>query len=95
MTIEKQIQLDIMNMVFQIEDLDFLSKIRKEVKSFKTEAEIPAFMEAVEPIRDHIPLEEIMEKQNYKPIDYQTFRKKVGDFDWGMPIESVLEELKD
>ena len=107
MTLEKQIQLDIINIIFGIDDIQKLKVLKKQAKNLAEETveipngngrvkeEIPDFMEAVKPIRDHIPLEEIMEKQNYKPIDYKTFRKKVGDFDWGMPIEQVLAELKD
>jgi hypothetical protein len=91
MTLEKQTQLYIMNIVFGIEDLQKLNILKNQVESLAEEtAEVPDFMEAVKPIRDHIPLEEIMEKQNYKPIDFDTFRERVGDFDWG---EATLEEL--
>ena len=96
MTLEKQTQLYIMNIVFGIEDIQKLNMLKNQVESLaEATVEISDFMEAVKPIRDHIPLEEIMEKQNYKPIDYKTFRERVGNFDWGMSVEDVLKELKD
>lgn len=96
MTLEKQTQLYIMNIVFGIEDLQKLNMLKNQVESLAEETnKIPDFMEAVKPIRDHIPLEEIMEKQNYKPIDFDTYMKKIKGFDaWdNATLEELLEAL--
>ena len=90
MTLEKQTQLYIMNIVFGIEDLQKLNILKNQVESLAEETnKIPDFMEAVKPIRDHIPLEEIMEKQNYKPIDFDVLFENLDDDE---TYEFTLEE---
>ncbi len=90
MTLEKQTQLYIMNIVFGIEDIQKLNMLKNQVESLaEATVEISDFMEAVKPIRDHIPLEEIMEKQNYKPIDFDVLFENLDDDE---TYEFTLEE---
>lgn len=102
MTLEKQIQLDIINIIFGIDDIQKLNILKKQAKNLAEETveipngngrvkeEIPDFMEAIETTRDHIPLEEIYTSQNHEKIDFDTYMEEIKDFNWG---DATLEEL--
>ena len=54
----------------------------------------PAFMKAVKPIRKNISLAQIKAEQNYKPVDYQTFRAIADEMVWNESLEELLAALK-
>jgi|GEM_PF-2668905 hypothetical protein len=97
MTLEKQTQLYIMNIVFGIEDLQKLNILKGQVEDLVEEpVEIPDFMEAVETTRNHIPLQEIYTIQNHEKINFDEYMEQVKTFDWGdVTLEELLAELKE
>lgn len=82
------IRSNIFNIVSRINDLDKLLFLEGNAKivahsSYSNndlsleERPIPAFMEAVKPIRENVTLEQIMAEQNYKPCTYDEFREVI------------------
>lgn len=91
----KQIRSDIVEMLFKIDDIDTLESIKHqlEVVHIAKEQPTPLFMKAVKPIRQNVSLQEIMAEQNYKPITYKEFRKKVDEIEWEESLEELLNAL--
>ena len=50
-------------------------------------------MEAVKPIRTNVTLDQIKAEQNFKPVSYQTFRKKANEIEWEQDLEELLGAL--
>lgn len=85
-----------MELLFKIDDVSLLKLIRQrlEILRLKKRKDTPAFMESVKPIRNHVSLEELMNEQNYNPITYQQFRKKVDNLEWEESWEELLGVIR-
>ena len=79
-----------------INDINFLQDIRREIKKRpqKKKSEMPAFMEAVKPIRTDVSLVQLKKEKNYKPVSYSEIRKIIGDMEWSESLDELLEILK-
>jgi hypothetical protein len=51
------------------------------------------YWEAVKPIRKAVPLKQLLEEQNYKPIDREEFFKKAAELNIEEPLEDLLAML--
>jgi hypothetical protein len=77
------IRSNIMELLFQVNDVQALETIYKQTaETIKKVKKKPAFMKAVKPIR------------NYKPADYQTFRAIADEMVWNESLEELLTALK-
>ena len=89
------IRSNIMELLFQVNDVQALETIYKKteetVRKIKKQ---PAFMKAVKPIRKNVSLAQIKAEQNYKPVDYQTFRAIADEMVWNESLEELLVALK-
>ena len=91
----KEIRSDILEIVFNIEDVNMLASIRQQLQvvyNAKKES-IPLFMQAVKPIRKNVSLETLTAEQHYKPVDYKQFREKVSDIEWEESLNELLDAL--
>ncbi|TXB57465.1 hypothetical protein [Phaeodactylibacter luteus] len=99
----KEIRSDIFEILIQVEDIETLKVIRKELeevlynKAHKKEEEKPrpAFMEGVKGIREAVTLEQLKKEQNYSPCTYEEFRVEADAIDWDdVTLDELLEAIK-
>lgn len=95
MNTAKELRSDIMELLFKIDDIRILNFIRTQLEKTKQskEAKAPAFMEAVTSIKEDMSLEEMMKQQNYHPINYNEYKKKVADIKWEESLDDLLGAL--
>ena len=92
----KSIRSDIMEIIFKVDDIQLLKSMFQEVeKTLQTSIvkPLPSFMQAVKPIRTNVTLDQIKAEQNFKPVSYQTFRKKANEIEWEQDLEELLGAL--
>lgn len=97
MNIAKELKLDIIEILFKVDDVGLLTSIRRQlelVDKVEDKKEIPAFMEGITTIRESVSLADIMAEQNYQPITYQRFRAKANELEWDNSLEELLTILK-
>jgi hypothetical protein len=71
------IKMDIISLITQIDDLNFLSNLRKEIVTRTAENESKQdFQTAVVEITEGISFEQILVNQNYKPISFDEFQQE-------------------
>ena len=93
----KKMRLNIVEILFNINDINILKSIHQQLekaKPKKKNGKAPSFMEAVKPIRTDVSLQEIMAEQNYQAITYKEFRKKADKLSWNESLDELLEALK-
>lgn len=87
-------KLNIIELVMNIDDDSLLAALEQEVLELvRSSRKKPNIWDAVKPIRKNVTLDQMIEEQNTKPIDAETFfalAEKVGLDD---PIEELLSDL--
>ncbi|MEZ4685690.1 MAG: hypothetical protein R3B47_06375 [Bacteroidia bacterium] len=92
----KILRADITEILYNTDDLQVLRAIYAKLKALKgssEKTEKPLFLEAVRPIKSNTSIEEIMRAQDYKPVTYSTYRKKVDNLHWNQSLDELLEAL--
>ena len=87
-------KLKLIQDIMQLRNEQSLKKIEKEIESLtkiekEQETQSDKFKKAVKPIRKSISIDEMIKVQAYKPIEKNTFYKKVS----ALKIEEPLDEL--
>ncbi len=89
------VRSDIIQFLYQVDDVKLLETIYQQMtETVKKVKKQPAFMKAVKPIRKNVSLAQIKAEQNYKPVDYQTFRAIADEMVWNESLEELLAALK-
>lgn len=89
------VRSDIIQFLYQVDDVKLLETIYQQMtETVKKVKKQPAFMKAVKPIRKNVSLAQIKAEQNYKPVDYQTFRAIADKMVWNESLEELLAALK-
>ncbi len=91
MNASQKLRFDIMELVFKTDNVELLQLVKSELKK---SAEKPDFLEAVKPLQKDLSLNQIIEKQNYKPVSYATFRAKADELEWNVTLEELLKALE-
>jgi hypothetical protein len=92
-------KLRIIQAIMDLKDDFSIRKIEKELASldkFEVEQESnksQEFWDLVQPVKNHITIEEMIEQQNYKPIEREAFFAKAKKIDIQEPIEDLLAML--
>lgn len=95
MNTPQTIRSNIMEFIFKLDDVKVLETIYQQMtETAEIVKKEPAFMKAVKPIRKNISLAQIKKEQNYKPVDYQTFRAVADEIVWNESLEELLAALK-
>lgn len=76
------IKIEIINRIIQIDDLDKLMAISKNVQEIEKTG-----------IKEEVTFEQILEEQNYKPISYEEFRAKADKIEWEYTLDELLAGL--
>ena len=90
-------RMSIIELVMKVSDEALLEAIRQGAVDTIEQAESkpkPNPFDAVKPMRENISLEELMEEQNYKPIDFKSFRTLAKEIELDDPIDELLADLK-
>ncbi len=93
MNTAKQLRADIMEMLFKTKDLKILKSIHSELQKSKSEERL-TFLEAVKPVRKGVSLQEIMDEQDYQPVEYAIFRANADKIEWEESLEELLKALE-
>ncbi|MEZ4847587.1 MAG: hypothetical protein R3B93_02920 [Bacteroidia bacterium] len=95
MNTAKELRLDIIELLFKIDDIKILNLIRSQLekKNKERREELPSFMEAATSLREDVSLEEIMKEQNYKTVSYEEYRQKVKSIQWEESLDELLAAL--
>lgn len=105
MNAAKDIRSDILELLIQVEDIETLKEIRKELEliyrktqqkaQVKGEENSPGFLEGVKGIRENVTLEQLKSEQNYSPCTFEAFRADADQIDWGdLSLEEMLQAIK-
>ena len=87
-------RMSLIELIMEVSDEELLDAIREEALQLIQRAEKkPDPFDAVKPIRENVSLEQLMEEQNYKPIDYNTFRSLAEKVELDDPIDDLLADL--
>ena len=87
-------RMGLIELIMEVSDDDLLDAIKQDVLQLIQKAEKkPNPFDAVKPIRENVSLEQLMEEQNYKPIDYATFRNLAKKVELDDPIDELLAGL--
>ena len=87
-----KLRWEIIAKLLKVDDLQTLESINEKLVAAGYDV-LPVFMEAVNPIRSEVSLDELMKEQNYQPADYKTFRKATDDIEWEASLDELLEAL--
>ncbi|MFT6963378.1 MAG: hypothetical protein ACJAWV_003115 [Flammeovirgaceae bacterium] len=89
--------MDIISLITQIDDLNFLSNLRKEIVTRTIEnginEEKQDFQTAVVEITEGVSFEQILANQNYEPISFEEFQYEAEKNAWNHSLEEILNVL--
>lgn len=92
-------KLRIIQAIMDLKDEFSINKIEKElaylnkIEAIKETTEEEAFWQLVQPVKDDITIEEMIEQQNYQPIQREAFFAKAKKINIEEPIEDLLAML--
>lgn len=93
-------KLKMIQAIMNLKDEFSINKIENELADLnQTEFEhntieiTTDLLELTQPIKEHISLEEMIEQQQYQPIEREAFFEKAAKIDIQEPIEELLEML--
>ena len=92
-------KLKIIQAIMDLKDEFSINKIEKEIaylhkaEKVRQVNEDDSFWELVQPVKEHITIEEMIEQQHYKPIEKEAFFAKAKKIEIEEPIEELLAML--
>ena len=87
-------KLRLIQAIMDLNSEQSLEKIEQEIKTVKRLESSEDFdWSAIKPIRKSISVQEMIDEQNYKPIEKKNFRKQVKKLDIQEPLEELLSML--
>lgn len=87
-------KMGIIELIMGVSDEAILDAIKKDALQLIQKAKAkPNPFDAVRPIRENVSLDQLMKEQNYKPIDYRTFRNLAKEVALDDPIDELLADL--
>lgn len=88
-------RMSIIELVMEVSDEELLDAIRKGAVDVIEQSESkPNPFDAVKPMRENVSLEDLMAEQNYRPIDFRSFRALAEEVELDEPIDELLADLK-
>ena len=93
-----KLRKDIINVLTRIDDVKKLKLIFQQAEEIEemniVENEQNLDIEdGIVEVREGVSLDQILEEQNYKPIDYQEFKRLTNKIEWEHSLEELLENL--
>ena len=92
MNAAKAIKLDIIEILFETENIPVLEEVRDHLKSANQKNELDP-MQAMVEIKPAPSLQSIMQSQHYQPITFEAYREKVDTIEWEHSIDELLALL--
>ncbi|MEN0049927.1 MAG: hypothetical protein AAF806_22890 [Bacteroidota bacterium] len=92
MNAAKELKLDIIEMLFETENIPVLEQVRDQLQSVHQKSKLNPLQAAIE-IQSAPPLESIMQAQNYQPITFRAYQEKVENIEWEHSIDELLALL--